>query len=384
MEVCDPKVCTGCFACKNICPQNAISIGYDELGKTIPIMDGEKCIECGACRKVCPMLSDVSFHVPYEAYAVWSKEPKDVIRSSSGGAAAVFSRHFLTNGGVVCGAVVREGVTQHICLENPEELDLLRGSKYVQSEIGNCYCQIRNYLRKGRKVLFIGTPCQSAGLQTFLGKDYSELITVDLICHGTPPQKYLTEHLRSQDVDFDRFSFRGKYDWYLTAYQGDEIVYQRQRSRDRYFLAFLEGLSYRENCYSCRYARKERVSDLTIGDFWGLNRKSMVHQYNGRVSLVLPCTPKGQEYFDTVKDKLTWEKRSVDEAVNETQGNLLHPSIPHKDRELFEIIYRTKGFTKAVAATSLERSIRINTIKESGCYKFLRHIKNEIRQIAKR
>lgn len=384
MELCDPGVCTGCFACKNICPQNAISIDNDELGKTIPAVDGEKCIECGACRKVCPMLSNVSFHEPYEAYAVWSKEQNDVIRSSSGGAAAVFSRYFLENCGVVCGAVVRKGVTQHICIENTEELNLLRGSKYVQSDIGNCYCQIRNYLRKGRKVLFIGTPCQSAGLQTFLGKDYSELITVDLICHGTPPQKYLTEHLRSQGVDFDRFSFRGEFDWYLTAYQEDKIVYQRQRLRDRYFLAFLEGLSYRDNCYSCRYARKERVSDLTIGDFWGLDRNSMLHQYDGRVSLVLPCTPKGKEFFDTVKDDFTWEKRSIDEAVNETQGNLRHPTVPHKDRKLFETIYRTNGFTKAVAATSLEHSIRINTIKESGCYKFLRRIKNKIQHITKK
>lgn len=126
---------------KSICLQSAISIGYVELGKTIPIMDGEKCIECRGLQE---SVSDVSFHVPYKAYAVWSKELKDVICSSSSGIVAVFSRHFLTNGGVVCGTIVREGVTQHICFENLEELDLLRDSKYVQSEIGNCYCQIRS------------------------------------------------------------------------------------------------------------------------------------------------------------------------------------------------------------------------------------------------
>lgn len=378
MQLCEPKVCVGCFACANICPQGAVLITLDDLGKTIPQIDHSRCIECGACQKACPVLSHVPLHKPCCAYAVWSKDQKDVVRSSSGGAAAVFSRYVIENGGVVCGSVVREGVTQHICIDNQDELDLLRGSKYVQSEIGDCYCQIRNYLSNGRMVLFIGTPCQSAGLQTFLGKDYAGLLTVDLICHGTPPQKYLTEYLLSQTKEFDSFSFRGKYDYYLTAYKGDEIVYQKERSQDLYYLSFLEGLIYRDNCYSCRYARTERASDLTIGDFWGLNRITMRQKYDGRISLVLPCTKKGQDFFETVKDSFFWEKRTISEAANETQGNLLHPSVPHKDRELFETIYRRNGFKKAVSSTSVKCSVVKNSIKGTRCYMFLRRIKKRL------
>lgn len=378
MELCTVQSCTGCFACKNICPKQAIFVGKDSLGKTIPKIDDTLCIECGLCRKVCPVLQPVSLQYPYDAYAVWSKNKDDLQYSSSGGAGAVFARCVLSSGGVVCGAAVKDGTAKHILINSEEQIDQLRGSKYVQSEMGDCYKQIKQYLLAGKQVLFIGTPCQSAGLQRYLQKDYENLLTVDLICHGTPPQVYLSEHLAKHTKKYTSFSFRGKYDWFLTAYDSSRISYQREREKDIYFLSFLDALTYRDNCYSCRYARLERVSDITIGDFWGLDRSTMKHPYNGRVSLVLPNTEKGSQFFNQIKEQFVYEKRTIQEAANKEQGNLLHPSIPHKDRQKFEEVYRKKGFEAAVSATSIKKEIQINIVKSSKCYRLIAKIKRVV------
>lgn len=367
MIICPEKDCTGCFACMNICPKNAISVGTDKMGKTIPRVDSAKCVDCRLCQKTCPANNPLVRCEPKNVYAAWSKNEQDIRLSSSGGAASVFSRKILQEGGVVFGAAVIDGMVSHIAIENEDGIEKLRSSKYVQSDIGYAYRKVKCDLLDGKPVLFTGTPCQIAGLRNFLGKKYENLYTVDLICHGTPPNSYLREHLASvlgKHKEWDRVTFRGEHNYILTVYRGNQIIYQKSNELDTYFRSFLNGLIFRENCYSCLYANEKRVGDITVADFWGIDRKKMEHPYDGRISLVLINTERGERLFDKVKDNMIWEKHTLAEAMSSEQTNLHHPSIPHKDRALFEAIYIKQGFETAVKKTEIGRNIRRTEIRK--------------------
>ncbi len=357
MQICNENTCTGCLACMNRCPKDAITVGRGENGQIMPCIDAEKCINCGICQKICPANTKLPLCAAERSYAAWSTADGE---SSSGGVAAVMARRVLSRGGVVYGAAVANKVTRHIRVTEEAGLALLRGSKYVQSEVGLSYRQAKEDLQKELPVLFVGTPCQIAGLKAFLNREYTNLIAVDLICHGTPPHQYLTEHLdRKTRWNWDGYSFRGKHDFSMTAYCGENIVYQQYCSEDFYFQAFLQGLTYRESCYLCSYARPERVSDLTIGDFWGIKRATLQQPYKGRISVVLPNTEKGQAFLDEIKPELVWEERTFEEATNEDQGNLLHPSTPHEDRALFLQWYKKTGdFDKAIQKTPFGKELQ--------------------------
>ncbi|MBQ9737116.1 MAG: Coenzyme F420 hydrogenase/dehydrogenase, beta subunit C-terminal domain [Clostridia bacterium] len=344
----------------NICRKNAIEVTQSEYGELIPKVNEEKCVACGMCQKICPSNNEQVFSGQTRAYAAWSKNEDDVALSSSGGVASVFSRYVIKKGGAVFGAESSDKATKHICISTEDELCKLRGSKYVQSEIGFTYRDAEKQLKDGKLVLFTGTPCQIAGLKAYLGKDYGNLITVDLICHGTPSHTYLKEHLDAKCKSWDGYSFRGKYDFVMVAYLKEQPVFIKNRFRDEYFMAFLNGLSYRESCYECKYARPERVSDITIGDFWGLDRKSLKNPYKGRISLILPNTQKGQEFIKETEALFNIEERKVKEAQNPQQGNLLQPSAKPKDREKFLENYKKMGFDRAVRKTNLwKKNVKI-------------------------
>ena len=365
MIICKATECMGCFACKNICPVNAIAVGHDAMDKTIPIIDENTCLNCGMCRKVCPVNTQMEYKRADAAYASWSKMITDKENSSSGGMAAVFSRKIIEQGGCVFASAGIDGTVKHKKAITENECEQFRGSKYVQSDIGESYKEAKEELDSGKKVLFVGTPCQIAGLKSFLQKDYANLVTVDLICHGTPPVKYLQAHIQSKtgSSNWDKVSFRGKYDWHLQVIQNGRVEYDEYRDSDLYFQSFLDALTYRDNCYECKYARPERVSDITIGDFWGLNRSNLENAYDGRISLVFPNTKKGKEFFEDCQDKLVCEKRPFEEAICPEQWNLQHPSKIHLEREKFEKYYLQFGFDDAVKRTSIGKSVLKRKIK---------------------
>lgn len=197
MKICDENRCSGCCACLNICPTGAISMIENEYGSTVPKVDMKRCIVCNACIGRCPNNKITEKKRSDYAYAVWSKNDEDIALSSSGGAATVFSRYILKNGGVVFGAAVIDNTVKHIRIDSESEIGKLRGSKYVQSQIGEVYRFVKKEVIDGKFVLFIGTPCQISGLKNYLGKYYANLVTIDLICHGTPPLKYLLEYISS-------------------------------------------------------------------------------------------------------------------------------------------------------------------------------------------
>ncbi len=379
MNICDVKKCSGCLACYNICPYNAVDIVEDALGKTLCNMNMDKCVKCGLCTKVCPVNNPVEFREPIKAFAAWSKTDKDIKLSSSGGVASVFAREIIRDNGVVFGATVKDKIAKQIVIEKEEDIELLRGSKYVQSDVGYTFREVKEMLKVGKKVLYIGTPCQIAGLQSYLMKDYENLVTVDLICHGTPPMKYLSEYLNEVcgKDNWESFSFRGKHDYMMTAYS-DKIAYQKASREDVYFTAFSLNLTFRDNCYSCPYSQGQRVSDITIGDFWGINRNTLQNQYKGKISVILTNTHKGETFFDEYKDLFIYEERKVEEARNKAQSNLIEPSPHHPDRKIFEENL-SMGFAYAVNSTGISdeiaNHIRNKKIKSTVIYKALKKLK---------
>lgn len=353
MNICDSKKCTACCGCLNICPKGAISMTPDELGRTVAFIDKEKCINCGLCKKVCPVNSEIKGNYPHECYAAWSNNEKFQKSCASGGISTGFAEAVLENLGVVYGTVFDGTDLVFDKAESLADVEKFKGSKYVQANAGLIYKDVKASLNDSKEVMFCGTPCQVAGLKSYLGKEHNNLLTVDLICHGTPPITYLKEHIKSiMDSNVSNVTFRGEKDFSLTLFKNEKVIYSKKSQLDAYFTAFLEGIIFRENCYDCPYAKEERVSDITIGDFWELNKKEMKNQHNGRISVVLINTPNGQAFWDKVKDKFTFEERPVEEAIA-GNGQLRRPSKRHDDRNKFCADYKLKGFTKAVKTKSV-------------------------------
>ncbi len=382
MQLCGKEQCTGCLACKNSCPKKAIHIQTDKLDRFYTVIDSEKCVECGICRAVCHIINPPTLKRPTDVYAAWSKNILDKY-SSSGGIAAVLSRYIINQSGVVYGTGYLDGRVKYIRINKVEDFELLRGSKYVESDIDGVYLKVKKDLIKKINVLFIGTPCHIAGLKSFLQKDYQNLLTVDLICHGVPPQKYLVDHVNKLTKNWDAVAFRGKYDYVFTVYQKSRILVQKAFLEDEYFCAFYKNLIFRENCYICPYAKIARCADITIGDFWGLDRNTLKIPYDGRISVVLTNSAKGKQMLFSVKDDIICEKRSIEEAANQQQTNLNHPSEKTNDREIFELEYSIQGFEKSIMMTSLSALIRKQkirgTLKRTRLGKVLRSVINRSR-----
>ena len=358
--ICFPNQCTGCFACRSVCREEAISIVTDAQGRTLPSIDEAKCSHCGACRAICPQRGASVLHEALACYAARGKEPDKIAGSSSGGIAALLTGHFIKDGNIVYGARVSGREVLHAKAQTPEETAAFAGSKYVQSDISATYGEIRQDLAAGRKVLFLGTPCQVDAMNRFFGRN-KNFYSADIICHGVPPMEYLRQNLAdfTKGRDFDRFRFRGQPDDFtLKVYDGADTVYSQHETGDIYFHAFLTSMTYRENCYNCKYTRASRPGDLTLGDFWGLDHKTLKNTYDGNISVVFVNTEKGRELFEAIRPLLVCEERPAAEAV---AGNpqLRRPSLRHRDRKAFMASYMEKhDFRAAVAATGLEREMK--------------------------
>ena len=377
--ICYHNQCTGCFACRAVCRENAISIRTDRQGRRLPEIDPEKCVGCDACRKVCPQRNPSPLHLPMECYAARGSYFEGIEKSSSGGISAILAASFADSGNVVCGSAVIDGKAEHKVIRAKEDLPLLQGSKYVQSDISDVYDEIRSCLSQGKEVLFLGTPCQVDAMNRFFGKN-KNYWAVDIICHGVPPMEYLKEHLAraTEGGYYDRFRFRGSPDDFtLKIYDGEELLYSKSEIEDTYFYGFLNCLTYRENCYSCSYAKGSRAGDLTIGDFWGLDKETLKNKYDGNISVVLVNTEKGRELFERIRPQLVCEQRETAEAV---RGNpqLRRPSLRHKDRVRFMRTYMDTGdFSRAISATGIEKTMKrmqFGRTRTGKVYVFLKKI----------
>lgn len=335
-----PKDCTGCAACMNSCSHSAIQMNADEEGFLMPTVDMNKCVECKLCEKSCPVITAVSYDYSYvpKAYAAWNEIDRCV--SSSGGAFSSFARYTLKKGGVVFGAAFDDTLhCRHIEATSIEELDVLRGSKYVQSEIGLTYKRVKELLKQDKYVLFCGTPCQVIGLKSYLRKDYDKLFTLDLTCHGVPSDAVFQAYKKKISTRFagfvDGFEFRRRDGWgFAPSISLDGKFRSLFGVNALYMSAFDKSALFRQCCYHCHYANTDRVGDCSLADFWGLGRygKPFKHNVLKGVSLVLINNSKGESVFNNLDDTFK-EERSLEEALIENH-NLKMPSSKNPKRDL--------------------------------------------------
>lgn len=342
--VCKENMCAGCMACLEVCSKAAIIV-KDNLKGYNAVIDENLCINCGACHKVCPnnqvpeLLKSVCW------YQGWSIDMRDY--SSSGGVAAGLIAEFIKQGGIVCSCAFRDGKFGFYFAPNEIQPKEYIGSKYVKSSPEGIYRKVQQFLDRGKKVLFLGLPCQVAAIKSFIGKKYQDsLYTVDLICHGSPSPELLNLFLNDYGLsltELEKINFRNKSEFKLqpNVRQIEPIGVQ-----DAYTFAFLKGLDYTENCYHCQYARKERVSDITLGDSWGSDLDEEEKQKG--ISLILCQTEKGKKLVNSANLQLC----VVDyEKAVKNNLQLRHPSMAPAEREkFFEMIKNSKKFKYSVLA----------------------------------
>lgn len=340
----EKKDCCGCSACVQICPKNCICMKPDEEGFSYPCVDENVCIDCGLCEKVCPVINPGEERIPVRTLAVKNRNEEIRFKSSSGGAFSALAIGILDDGGVVFGAKFdKEWNVVHDYIESLDDLHLFQGSKYVQSNIGNTYSLAETFLKMGRKVLFTGTSCQIAGLKRFLLRDYDNLVTADVICHGVPSPmvwrdylKYIIAENKVKGVsslnDITGISFRSKmtgwrnFSMVITGNNGFRIA--EAIDKNLFMRGFLDNLYLRPSCYHCPVRKGRSGSDLSLGDYWGVEESypdfadnmgvSVVLLYNKEKELLqeldLDCSLIESEYSDAVKWNLCIER-----SVAETQ-----------------------------------------------------------------
>lgn len=363
--VCGELTCTGCGACIDACSFHALEMVEAGLcGEPVPNVDPVRCRDCGRCHVVCPAGTPIELRMPFKTYAAWSGEPSDVALSSSGGLATALARSVIAEGGAVFGTASIDGEARCIAVEQECGLESLRGSKYVYSNPTGAYRSVKRLLADGRKVLFVSTPCQVAALRAIVGDSPEGLVCVDLICHGTPPVAFLREHLNSRvEGPWDSFSFRGARDFHMCAYRDGGLVFDVPCFEDGYFSAFVAGVIHRDACYECPYACNQRAGDITLGDFWGLDKSTLRAVPPGKVSVVLCNTQAGADALAKLSPNVYLEERQFSEADNEEQTNLHEPSARTGDRRRFIKAYGKVGFDSAVHKTWAWKRFWLRTLK---------------------
>lgn len=318
------KDCTGCHACYSICPQSCIFMETDNEGFWYPKVDYDKCVNCGSCIKVCPIINEGPAANKPIAYACINNDEAIRLESSSGGIFTLVAEHVIGNGGVVFGVGFDEDFkVVHSYVKNKEWLGEFRGSKYVQSKIGDTYKQAKDFLKQGKEVLFTGTPCQISGLKSYLGRDYDNLFCMDNICHGVPSpkvwEKYVSyrEHVASSKTR--RIAFRRKDEgWkrYSVSFIFQNNTEYRKTLRDDLFMkAFLKNVCLRPSCYNCQFKTLHRESDITLADFWGIQRILPDMDDDKGTSLIFVNSTKGQAMFEKINDKILFKEVDINQAV---------------------------------------------------------------------
>ncbi len=323
MDICNLTSCTGCGMCSNVCPKNAITMQNGENDFIFPLIDETVCIKCNQCVQKCPANQPINREANViQTYAAWNKNKMVRRRSSSGGLFSVFAEKILNEGGIVVGVALQNLEAKHIIITSISELPALNGSKYVQSKTGNIYINIKKYLDSGKKVLFSGSPCQIHAMKQFLGKEYDNLILIDVICHGVPSLTMLHKHIKevSGNRKAKEIKFRYKdpywdYSFVKIDYEDGGASYQQFTVDDDYFHLFNIGFSIRNSCHECHYTSTHRQGDITLADYWGYRAHDIkMNNYLSGISLVLVNSDKGEMLLDSIKSKLKIETTSLDNA----------------------------------------------------------------------
>lgn len=326
------EFCTGCRACEQLCPKQCISMKSNKEGFLTAEIDENVCIHCGLCQKRCPQNNMPDKHNPIKVLAVRYKKDKELKNSASGGAFVALAHQILEQNGVVFGAAYGEDwKVGHIAVRKEEDLYKLQGSKYVQCDTLHTYSEVKTLLSEGKKVLFSGTPCQIGGLRGFLRKDYDNLFTVDLICHGVASpklfQKYIEWLGKETKGKILYYNFRDKSGGWGLGYKAKTKTKTKTKTAnlDPYYYHFLKGDTYRECCYRCRYCTQERISDMTVGDYWGIEREHPKFYSTKGVSVMLLNTEKALNCFEQAKS-MFYIQESTFKQASRNNHNLLSPT----------------------------------------------------------
>lgn len=344
--ICDKNLCTGCTACYNICPKNAIKMKENEEGFLYPEIDKNKCINCDLCKKICPINNNIEQNKEnIEVYAATAKDNNILMNSSSGGMFTIIAEPILEMNGYVYGSIFDEHLNVvHKCINSKQELIQLRGSKYVQSNLKNIFKDVKEKLKNNNYVLFSGTPCQIAGLKSFLGREYDKLYTIDLICHGVPSQKIFDKYIKfiGKGKKITEFKFRDKEKkdtniQILSYYRGNKKIKIRNPQLDPYYNAFFSKYIFRESCYRCKFANTNRIGDFTLGDFWGVQNYHKEFKNNRGVSAIILNTKKAKDFFEcNIKNKINFIKTDID-YIKEKNHNLNSPNDrPNVRNEIYK------------------------------------------------
>ena len=345
IKIIDKKNCCGCGACVASCPQKCIQMIEDDEGFLYPKVDESKCIKCGICEKVCPIIQYTNQNQQQpKCVLAYSKDNAIREKSSSGGIFSEIANYILKNKGVVYGAAVTENLqVEHIRITREEELYQLRGSKYVQSNLKNIFLQIEKDLKNDIEVLFTGTPCQIAGIKKFLKKEYKNLYTCDIICHGVPSPKVFTIYIKELEKKYasqvKEIYFRNK----DTGWNNFRIkivfengkIYSCEANKDPFMKSFLQNANLRPSCYQCNFSTIPRLADITLGDYWGVNIVHPELKDDKGISMITINNDRGERVLQKIKDKIFIEE-------NEDISNFIkfNPCIcasvkPHKNRDEF-------------------------------------------------
>lgn len=313
MKIESLKNCSGCHSCFSSCPKNAISMKENVEGFLYPVIDDSLCIKCGKCEKVCPVLNNEeikSEKIP-EAYAIINSDEKIRLESSSGGVFSAIAEKVVEQNGIVFGVKLNKNqVAIHSFTDNLEGLSEFRGSKYVQSDIGKSFLECKSFLEQGRYVLFTGTPCQIEGLKKFLGKNYENLLCMDIICHGVPSPKLWKHYVNFQEKKLAsrvvKTAFRRKFDGWkqfsLSFTFANDSEYCASLNKDSYLQLFLKDVCLRESCYQCSSKKLNRVSDITVADFWGIQNELPEMDDDKGTSFVLVHSEKGKKIISELEN----------------------------------------------------------------------------------
>ena len=393
MKLIDREHCTGCGACMEACPKQTINFQTDDEGFPFPDIDENKCIECGQCGRVCPA---VSFPVSSEfraAYAAQTKDREVLEKSTSGGVFTAFAREIFRRKGIVYGCVWDQDYNAVItAAEDESGLDAMHGSKYVWSWAGDTFPEIKKYLTDGRIVLFFGLACQVAGLKKYLGKDYENLYLASFFCGGTPSPLALKEYVKSistPDTIKDlKLNFRDK----RYGGVGVHVTYTDKNGRqinqsliqNSYYFAFYSKVFNRRSCYSCQYRYKQRVEDITIGDYWGVGKYHQEFDVKAGVSALLINTDKGEELLNAIRDEIHLSETKAENIAPEnnltlSDNKVVYPYVSYRDG--FFNALRNSGWKKAERKYLILNEKRIKLwIKWNIPLKY----RNEIKRLFKR
>ena len=353
----------------------------DDYGFMHPQINQDICISCGACRNVCPVVRFSDFHKEIIVYAAVSRNSSIYVNSTSGGVATTLSKSMIEDNGIVYGAAFDNKFNlKHQCANSINNLDAFQGSKYVQSYIGESFKKIKEELST-KKVLFIGTPCQVAGLLNYIPSLYKKkLITISFICGGVPSVKFLKQSLNGFLSGAKKLRFRNgkEYGFWIESDNREDIYLERFYSQ--YFRAFDNKLSLRNSCYNCKFACRERVGDITIGDFWGLKDDPFFKAFQDGISIIICSTEKGKSFIDHYKHNFILREHSILETL-ECNPRLLSPAEKTKDVIKFRVQYRKKGNFNVAVNSVLNLRYRVYEIKKNlKQYRLLRYLHNIIKK----